>query len=117
MAVFAQDAAPPAPADVSPQVNGVITVVIGIAISWIVALLKKIPFVASNPKLTALGISILVSVITAVAGARGNQPIWGYAIWALLQLGGAIGTHEMLNRPVAEILTPAPDPSAPLSGR
>ena len=97
--VFAQDGTPqPTELGVSPW-----ALLIGSGITFAVTLLKRIPFVRNNPKLVATVISVVVTAITAVAGARAGAGVLPFVLTALTQLAAAIGTHEA----VVKSLTPS----------
>lgn len=82
---------------------------LGGVVSFAVASLKKIPFVEKHPKLIATGLSLLITAVTVYAGARGNSGIWPFVISLLTQLAAAIGTHELLTKPVKSFLSTSDD--------
>jgi len=88
----------------SPQFNGLVSILLGAGISWAVAALKQVPWVAGNPKLVATILSVLVSLLVAYLGVRGSQPFWAYAVYTVTQLAVAIGTHEVVTKPIQQEL-------------
>lgn len=77
--------------------------VVGAGITAVVGLLKRISFVRNHPKVIATVLSLAVTGITALAGARAGSGIWPFVLTAVTQLASAIGTHEV----VVRSLTPA----------
>lgn len=94
---FAQDNAPaPAPAtEISPWAP-----LIGAGITMAVALFKNFPWVKEHPKVIALGISLLVTAAQAFAGARPSTGVLAFGLNVLTQLAAAVGTHEMVVKPL-----------------
>lgn len=95
LAVFAQDGGAPAPTDssLSPW-----ALLIGAGISVLVTVLKKVPFISNNPKLVVTVLSLVVTAVSAVAGARAGSGVWPFVLTALTQLAAAIGTHEVATK-------------------
>lgn len=97
-----------------------ICILLGFAISLAVSAIKGIPFVQQNPKIVAA----ILSTITALVA---NLHLGGGGIFSAFnpldllvcfvqQLSAAIGTHEVLVKPVAAIVakakgSPPPPPS------
>lgn len=76
---------------------------IGVLISFLVSALKKIPGFENHPKLVATLLSAAIAGVRAWAGAAPTET-WGLAICVLTQLAAAIGTFEVVTKPVGNAL-------------
>ncbi|MGA9767477.1 MAG: hypothetical protein WBV94_00440 [Blastocatellia bacterium] len=92
--VFAQDGNTLPTTD--PSVNPSWALLIGSGITIAITFLKKIPFIDRNPKLVATVLSVAVTAVTAIAGARAGTGVWPFVLTVLTQLAAAIGTHEVV---------------------
>lgn len=66
----------------------------GALIAVAVSFLKKVPFLAKNPKTVAAVLSILSAAIGGFV--RGGADFKVIAFCVIAQLAGAIGTHEVV---------------------
>lgn len=96
--LFVQVAAAPAAPIVDP-----LCLAYGALIATVVGMLKRIPFVANNPKWAALLASFLVSAVPVVIHATTitAQVATTLATCVLVQLAGAVASHEILLTPLA----------------
>jgi hypothetical protein len=72
----------------------------GPLISWVVELGKRIPWVAQYPRQAAFVLAFVVPVLRqlGIGGAAGT--VRDVAVCVLVQLGLAVGTHEVLTDPI-----------------
>lgn len=102
--VFAQAESTDIPASVNP-----LDLLIGTGVSFIVTFLKRISFIEKHPKIVATAFSLLITGVTTYAGSKGNSGVWPFVVSILTQLSVAIGTHEILTKPVKSFLVPPSD--------
>jgi hypothetical protein len=62
-----------------------------------VAFSKRVAIIRDNPKIVALVLSLLLSTVSTYAQQKGGA--WAIAEQAIILLGFAVGTHEILLKP------------------
>jgi hypothetical protein len=80
---------------------------LGPIISFATAGLKRIPFVANNPKLVALIFSVLLNAGTAFYGyfhGGAALPLGTILTCVLSSFGVSVATHEVVTKPIAAAL-------------
>lgn len=73
-------------------------------ISFVVSILKKIPFVKSYPKSVAFFISAIVGGFTSVHGSPPGVDYSDIVRCVLAQFAGAVATHEAVTNQVQKVI-------------
>jgi hypothetical protein len=108
--VLAQDGAP---VDHNGAQAPGLCLLIGAGISLLIASLKsRVSFIRNNPKLTATFLAAIIATVEQFTSSAG--PSWGPLLTCtVLQLGTAIGTHEVALKPMQRALEPESDKVTP----
>jgi peptidoglycan/LPS O-acetylase OafA/YrhL len=94
--IFAQGDAPPEPVPAPPV--DIWTILIGAAVSLIITFSKRLTFVNENPKIVAMVLSLVFSVVASLAASKGG--FWSIVQQFVVSLSAAVGTHEVLTKPL-----------------
>jgi peptidoglycan/LPS O-acetylase OafA/YrhL len=101
LTVFAQDATVATEPAAQPWYLMLYNTLGGVAISFLISFLKNASIVKNHPKLTAMIVSVIATIVPVLAhapfAAKGAGPI---VVSILTQLAAAIGTHEAVTQPL-----------------
>lgn len=85
----------------NPIVVQMLTVALGIVVSFAVTALRKVPFVTNHAKVVAAILAAAVSVILSVTGVVPTG-ILGVLVTSVTALGVSIGNYEIITKPIQE---------------
>ncbi len=75
-------------------------------VNWVTDWLKRFPFIKAHPKLVAFLISFILPGITGIGIIGPAITLKDFVQCVLIQLGGAVAFHEIVDKTANKLLRP-----------